>query len=233
VDVRCSVKYQVIDNEAEFLNFLYGLKDREDLVRNASEWALRKAVSTRGIDSLLTVDREEVEEEIQHRFLQTRLDACESGVRVVDVNLESIHAPAPVHWAFRDVASAVEDQRQKENLAREYWERTTLGAEGEAAGVLSQADGEAFDRVKTAEGDGYAFTVLSRVYAQSPQVTEIRLYLEWVDRFLPVMNKYVDLMPGRNGREVWLRMGPESKQDAGTRMEEFELPWSREQEDGQ
>jgi regulator of protease activity HflC (stomatin/prohibitin superfamily) len=180
------------------------------------------------------VDRGEVEYEIQTVFLQSRLDACESGIRIVDVNLESVHAPAPVHWAFRDVASAVEDERQKANLALEYWERTTLGAEGEAAGILSLAAGQAMERVQTAKGDGHAFTALREMYTQAPELTEIRLYLEQMDKCLPGMHKYVDLMPhSRNDRDVWLRMGPGSKKGTGGQIQEFELPWSREQEDTQ
>ena len=232
IDIRFSVQYQIIDTEKTFLEFIYGVKDKELLVRNAAEWALRKSVSTRGIDALLTVDRDKVEHEIQTGFLQNRLNACAAGIRVVDVNLESVHAPAPVHWAFRDVASAVEDQKQKENIAREYWEKTTLGAEGKAAGVLALAKGEAIERVQIAKGDGHAFDVLREVYVQSPELTEIRLYLEWMDKFLPGMNKYVDLMPPTgSGHDVWLRMRPESKKGTGGQIQEFKLPWSREQED--
>ncbi|UCH84217.1 MAG: SO_0444 family Cu/Zn efflux transporter [Candidatus Latescibacterota bacterium] len=232
VDIRCVLHYQIIDTLDAFLDYLYGIKDKNELVGGAAEWALRTAVAGRSIDSLLTVDRDVVEKTVSNELLQPRLDACRAGVRVVDVTLQSVHAPPPVHWAFRDVASAAEDQKQKENLAQEYWEKTTLEAEGEAARSLAVATGKAAEHVNGARGAAHAFEAQSAAYLEGPQVMETRLYLEWLDRVLPEMNKYVDLMPHKaGGSEVWLRMGPEAAPVPVEQPEQWPFPWDRQQEE--
>jgi len=234
VDIRCIVHYQIIDTKEAFLDYLYGIKDKTELVGGAAEWALRTAVASRSIDSLLTVERDAVEKTMRDDLLQPRLDACRAGVRVVDIALQSVHAPPPVHWAFRDVASAAEDQKQKENLAQEYWEKTTLEAEGEAAQSLALAMGKAFEHIGQARGSAHAFEVQSAAYLEGPEVMEIRLYLEWLDKILTGMNKYVDLMPRKGGAsEVWLRMGPESEPVPIEQPEPWPFPWERQQEEEQ
>jgi HflK protein len=234
VDVRCVVHYQIIDTRETFLNYLYGVKDKTELVESTAEWALRTSVASRSIDSLLTVDRDAVEKTMRDSLLQPRLNACGAGVRVVDVTLQSVHAPPPVHWAFRDVASAAEDQKQKENIAQEYWEKTTLEAEGEAARSMAVAVGKASEHINVAKGAAYAFEVQSTAYLEGPDIMEIRLYLEWLDKILPGMNKYVDLMPRRGGRsEVWLRMGPDSQPAPPQEEQSWPLPWERQQEEEQ
>jgi membrane protease subunit HflK len=212
IDVKCVAHYQVVDSYEAFMDYMYGVKDREALLRGAAEWALRTSVGGRAIDSLLTVDRGVVESAM-HVDMQRRLDACQAGVHVVSVTLHSIHAPPPVHWAFRDVASAAEDQKQKENIAQQYWEKTTLEARGEAARLVAVAEGKASEHVDGAKGKAYSFKAQSEMYRQAPTLMKTRLYLELMDRVLPGMNKYVDLMPRKTkGPDVWLRMGPKKKQ---------------------
>jgi membrane protease subunit HflK len=145
--------------------------------------------------------------------MQNRLDACRAGVQVSDVNLQSIHAPQPVHWAFRDVASAAEDQKQKENIAQQYWEKTTLEAQGEAAESIALAEGKSLEHVSAAKGKAYAFEAQNEAYRDATELMRTRLYLELMDMVLPGMRKYVDLMPRKTkGPDVWLRMGPEKKE---------------------
>jgi HflK protein len=234
VDIRCVVHYQIVDTKEAFHDYIYGVKDKTELVSGAAEWALRTSVASRSIDSLLTVERDAVEKTIRDKLLQPRLDQCRAGVRIVDITLQSVHAPPPVHWAFRDVASAAEDQKQRENLAQEYWEKTTLEAEGEAARARAVAVGKAAEHINEANGAAHAFLAQSAAYLEGPDVMEIRLYLEWLDKILPGMNKYVDLMPRKEGgSEVWLRMGPESKPVPLEEQDLWPFPWERQQEEEQ
>jgi HflK protein len=205
LDAQCVVHYQIEDSEEALLHYLYGVRDKEGLVRSGVEWALATAVASRGIDSLLTVDRESVEMNVRDELLQPFLQNCESGMRVVDVNLLEVHAPQPVHWSFRDVASAAEDKMQKINIARGYRERVVREAHGEAAGVVSYAVGKAKESVELARGEGDAFVLQTEAYREGPLVTRLRLYLESLDYVLPNLNKYVDMTSKeRPGLEFWL-----------------------------
>ena len=71
------------------------------------------------------------------------------------------------------------------------------------------------------------------MHKEDPALTETRLYLEWIDKLFPGMNKYVDLMPQEGkGKEVWLRMGPKSEAKPGERADSL-LPWFWQQEETQ
>lgn len=208
VDLQAVVFYQVQDRPEAVVRALYGVRDPDGLVRSAARRALQEAVASNGIDSLLTVCREDVERRARDELLQPVLDACGSGLRVVDVRLTSVHAPTPVHWAFRDVAGAAEDAAQYVNTAREYTERIVKEARGDSARAVSLARGQAVDRVARARGEASAFNELSAEYRRAPGLTRSRLHLEQLEKVLPGLRLYVDLTGTRGeGPDIWLRRG--------------------------
>ena len=204
IDIKWVVHYQVRQTEdgQGLWDYLYGLGDKEALVRAAAESAIRTAVGSRKIDTLLTTERGHVESVVKNEFLQPALDRCDAGIRVVNVSLLDVHAPPEVHWAFRDVASAAEDKETAINRAGEYSERVVRQAEGDAAKQVLTAEGHATQIVQQSEGQAVAFTEQLRAYQASPAVTKLRLYFESMDAVLGPLRKYVKL-----------------SQDAGTRLD--------------
>jgi membrane protease subunit HflK len=165
-------------------------------------------VGRRGIESLLTVARGEIEQSVARDYLQPALDRCSAGVTVVSVALNSTHAPQPVHEAFRDVASAAEDAERKVNEANEYRESVVREAAGARLSRLAITAGQAAERRARARGDSVAFHVLTEAYRDAPWVTRRRLQLEKLDAVLSKLTKYIDLTPaGRPGPEFWWRNG--------------------------
>ena len=140
--------------------------------------------------------------------MQPALDAARSGIRIVGFQLVSVHAPTPVHWAFRDVAGAAEDAVQYVNNAREYSERIVREARGDSARGVSLAHGGAADRVGSAAGEAFAFTALSREERKQSRLTRSRLHLEKLEEVLPGLDLYIDLTGSRDrGPDIWLRRG--------------------------
>jgi membrane protease subunit HflK len=208
LDLQCVVSYQVNDRPEDVLRVLYAVRDPDGLVRAAARWALQEAVGSQAIDSLLTVGRGTVERRVREALLQPALDACGSGLRVVDVRLTSVHAPTPVHWAFRDVAGAAEDAAQYVHAANEYTERTVREAAADSARAVSLALGQAVDRVQQATGEASSFESQSVEYRRAPGLTRTRLHLEQLERVLPGLRLYVDLSgPRGEGPDIWLRRG--------------------------
>jgi membrane protease subunit HflK len=187
---------------------LYQVRDPEGLVRATARWALQEAVGSQSIDSLLTVGRGGIEGQVRTELMQPALDACASGLRVVDVRLASVHAPTPVHWAFRDVAGAAEDAAQYVNMAHEYAERVVREAMGDSARGVALAHGQAVERVARASGEASSFELLNAEQRRAPALTKSRLRLEQLEKVLPRLRLYVDLTDGRGqGPDVWLRRG--------------------------
>ncbi len=209
IDLACVIHYRVRDSREEVMRHLYAVEDPDALVRAASEWSVREVVAGMAIDSLLTVARDGMEHAVREKHLQPVLDACGSGLEVISVRLNSVHAPYPVHWSFRDVASAAEDAQQSINRAREYREHLVRQARAESTRSVQLARGNAATHRGLAAGEAKAFGAQSAVYRADPVLMRSRLHLEQLDSVLPGRRKYVDLT-GRAGEgvSIWLRRGP-------------------------
>ncbi len=208
VDVQAVAQYQLRESPDAVLAYLFGVEDPDRLVRAAAVAALQEAVGGRGIEALLTDDRSGVERQVRDELMQPALDAWGSGIRIVGFRLVSVHAPTPVHWAFRDVAGAAEDAVKFVNQAREYAERTVREAQADSARGVLLARGQAVERVQKAEGEASAFSDQSGEYRKSPGLTRSRLYLEKLDAVLPGMNLYLDLTGSRGqGPSIWIKRG--------------------------
>ncbi len=209
IDIRWVVQYRIRDCEdgRDLERYLYGIANPEAMVRCAAGSAIRVAVGQRGIDTLLTTARGEVEVDVEQR-LQASLDTCDAGIVVVKVGLIDVHAPAEVHTAFRDVASASEDKMKTINVAEEFRERAVLEAEGMFRKQILAAESKARELVDYAMGLGTAFKQRREAYRSNPRITKLRLRLEAMDVVLPGLKKYVCLSSAiSNGIDLWLVEG--------------------------
>ncbi|MHC4624958.1 MAG: FtsH protease activity modulator HflK, partial [Planctomycetota bacterium] len=114
VDAQIIVQYQVKDPT----KFLFNVRDLErpqGALMDAAEVALRQVVGQRPIDDVLIGEKLQIEIDIRE-LLQQIIDGYNSGVRVVEVKLQTVRPPEEVASAFSDVVSAKED---KERLIKE------------------------------------------------------------------------------------------------------------------
>jgi membrane protease subunit HflK len=119
-----------------------------------------------------------------------------------------VHAPAAVHDAFRDIASALEDRAREVHEASGYAAERTAEASGEAAAVVEEGRADSVRAATLASGNAAAFGGIAGVHAESPSVTETRLYLESIERSLVEPRKYIH-GAGSAGGEVDLWIGTE------------------------
>ncbi|MBI3628847.1 MAG: FtsH protease activity modulator HflK, partial [Candidatus Rokubacteria bacterium] len=189
IDVAFTAQYQVQDPVA----FVYRVADADAVVRSVTIAALRAVLATMTVDAVYTTERDEVEQRVV-RDVQRLLDAYGIGVRMVGVNLLSVHAPEEVHAAFRDVASAQEDKILIVNRATTFAQEAVNLAEGDAAAMIESARAFKDERVLQAEGDALAFTLREREYRRAPDLTRFRLHLEALEEILPAAQKI--LRPG-------------------------------------
>ncbi len=206
IDIKWVVQYRVAEDGLR--DYLYGLEDAEQLLRNLAESAIREVIAGRSIDTLLTSDRDWIERTVRDELLQPALEASGTGLRVVHVALLDVHAPPEVHEAFRDVASADEDRITRMNEAQEYEERILPAARGEAAAKHSAARGDATAWTKTATGLAVAFNLRVDAYREAREVTRLRMFFESIDRVLPKLRKYIrPPAGGENELDLWLMRG--------------------------
>jgi HflK protein len=204
VDVAFTVQYQVKDPVA----FAFDQSDPDGVVRSAAVSALRAIVATLPVDAIYSSGRDDVERDAR-RAVQAKLDAYGTGVRVVGVNVLSVHAPEEVHAAFRDVASAQEDRILIVDRATTFAQEAVNLADGEATAMVESALAFKEERILHAEGDARAFSLRERAYRRSPDLTTFRLHVETLEEVLPRAQKI--LRPGRKDLrefDLWLLEPP-------------------------
>ncbi len=207
VDVRCAVQYRIQDAPRAVWRSLYGVEATEALMRRALESALRTALATRSIDTVYSTDRADLERRVRDELLPEALARVDAGLEIIAVNLVEVHGPPPVHAAFRDVASAVEDQARLAGAAWEYDERVTRQAAADAIVRVFAAEAAAYVAKQRAEAEARVFALQLESFAEAPEVTARRLYLECLDAVLPQLRKVLRL--GADA-DLWLseRTGP-------------------------
>ncbi|MBM4078912.1 MAG: FtsH protease activity modulator HflK, partial [Planctomycetes bacterium] len=187
LEMNFVVQYSVVEPSA-YLFALTGNPD--DLVRSASEAAIRRAIGTRTIEQVLTSDIEAIQSEVK-RDVESTAELCGLGIAVKAVCVEAGHPPFDVVDAFRDVASARQDKERAMNEAQTYANETVALARGSAVASTEAATGYTKSKVSQATGDADKFLAVSGSYRESPEVTRTRLFLETMETSLAGLRKVI------------------------------------------
>ena len=151
---------------------------------------MRQVVGARGIDDVLTTEKEAVQADTKD-LLQELLDTYEAGIRVAEVKLLNVNPPAEVQDAFDDVVRAREDKERIINLAEAYGEDILPRARGDAKRLTEEAEAFRAQRVNEATGQADRFTSILDAYRKAPDVTAQRLYLESIEDLLPEVEIFI------------------------------------------
>lgn len=186
IAVRLSLHYTIADPVA----FLLNTRTPEILIAQAGEAAMRQVVAQDTVDALLTVDKAILEEQAT-ALAQEVLNGYAAGLRLVSVQLLESNPPPEVADAFRDVASAREDSNTFINEALAYQNEVIPLARGSAQETVQTATADASQKIGRATADATQFAQQQSAYAQAPEATRLRLYLEAVEAILPGVRKFI------------------------------------------
>lgn len=184
VEVPLAVQYRISNLE----DFVLKVEDPETSLRHATESALRHVVGSTPMHDVLTEGREQMGVATTER-LQRYLDAYETGITVVQVNIESAQAPAEVQDAFDDVIRAREDEVRERNQAESYANSVIPEARGQAQRLLEEANGYREAMVARADGEAQRFDLLFNEYRQAPEVMRERMFIETMQEVLSNTSK--------------------------------------------
>ncbi len=189
IDAQIIVQYQVRDPE-KFLFNVRGLERPQGALTDAAEVALRQVVGQRPIDDVLITEKLQIEIDIRE-LLQRIIDNYNSGLKVIEVKLQTVRPPKEVAAAFSDVVSAKEDKDRFVKEAEGYREDILPKARGKAEAIIRAAEAYKAERVKRSQGDADRFLTVLKEYRNAKDVTRKRLYLETMERILPGIRKFV------------------------------------------
>lgn len=203
LNTKSTVQYRVTDPE----RWVYGFRDPENVLKLSTLSVAVDVLAGYGIDRVYAGDRDAVEERVL-AALRERAAAMRLGAEILRFSITDVHAPAEVHAAFRDVASAQEDKQTAINVALRYLDETVNLARGEAAGQLEGARSDAQGDILRAEGESGSLKLRAAAYRERRVGTKKRLYLEAVEEVLARARKIV--RPGWKGSgsvDLWVGNG--------------------------
>lgn len=199
VDAQLFVQYIVKDPS----QYLFRVKDPELTLKATAEVALRSVVGRNTIEYTMTDGRVVVQDEVK-KYLQTLLDEYQTGLLVTESRLLVVDPPEEVKDAFHEVVRAWEDRERLMREAEGYREDLIPKARGEAAQMVFIAEAYKEQRVIRAQGDAQKFVEVLKAYKKAKEVTRERLYLETVDKILPLKEKFILPPQGKDSVLKWL-----------------------------
>jgi membrane protease subunit HflK len=203
-DVKFVVIWQIDPLKPE--EFAFNVRRQESTVKAIAESAMREIVGRTQIQKILTAERKVIEPAVQD-LMQKALDDYKAGVKIIQVQLQSVDPPEQVIAAFRDVTAAQQDQDRLRNEAEAYANRVVPEARGQSAQILQQAQAYREQTVAEAKGQASRFQQVFEEYRKAPDVTRERLYLETMERVFGGMNKVIVDQPGGTGVVPYLPLG--------------------------
>ena len=205
-DLNCAVVPWVVQFRIDDpYKFLFKVRNVPKTLRDMSESVVRIVVGDRSIDEVIS-ERKEIADAVKVKLQQALIDS-ETGIKLVNVELQKTNVPEPVEASFNEVNKATQEKEQLIYQAKEEFNKIIPKARGEAEQTIKEAEGYAMDRVNRAKGDANRFLALWKEYNKAKDVTRRRLYLEAMDVLLPKMgNKYV-IDPDQKGLLPLLNLG--------------------------
>jgi membrane protease subunit HflK len=186
VNMRFSVLWSVSDPIA----FLFNVREPADMIRSIGESAMREVVGRRPAQDIFRDDRAGIALAVQ-QITQGIVDEYGMGVTTSQVAIENVAPPTEVADAFDEVQRAEQDEDRFQEEARSY-SNTLLGdARGQAAQMREDAAAYANRVVQEAEGEAARFTSIYNEYANAPEVTRKRLFLETMEQVLGNSEKVI------------------------------------------
>ncbi len=194
VDIRFTVQYRLKDARA----FLFENRDPDAAVMQAAESAVREIVGRSNVDSVLYEQRDAVASDLV-KSIQVQLDRLNTGIIVVNVNVQSVQVPEQVQAAFNDAFKAGADRDRLKNEGQAYASDVIPKARGTASRMKEESEGYRSQVIARAEGDVQRFRSVLTEYQQAPQVTRDRMYLDTMQQvYANVTKVFIDSKANSN-----------------------------------
>lgn len=201
VDVSVIVQWNIKNAE----EFLFNIRQPEQIIKAVTESAIRDIIGQILIDRAFAEGRTEIQLKAKE-LVQEILDRYGAGVTITEINLKDVNPPQSVIESFREVDRANSDQERMINEAESYRNKKIHESRGQAAEIIAQGQAYKESILAKASGETGRFLLVAAQYAKSPQIMRTRLYLEMMEKVLESGQKI--LMEGKNAVLPHLALPP-------------------------
>jgi membrane protease subunit HflK len=186
VNVQFSVLFTVSDPKA----YLFRLESPAATLQQVAESAMREVVGRRPAQDIFRDNREDISTEVRS-IIQGTMDSYGSGISINAVPIEDAAPPREVADAFEEVQRAEQDEDRFVEEANQYANQKLGQARGQAAQVREEASAYKDKVVNEAQGEAQRFVSIYNEYANAPDVTRRRIFLETMEAVLKNSNKII------------------------------------------
>ena len=195
VNVQFSVLFSVTDPKA----YLFNVEDPANTLQQVAESAVREVVGRRPAQDIFRDNRQAIAQDVK-ATIQATMDTYGAGISVNTVAIEDAAPPREVADAFDEVQRAEQDEDRFVEESNQYANQVLGQARGQAAQNREEAAAYKDRVVKEAQGEAQRFISVYDAYAQAPDVTRKRLYLETMQEVLGKSKKVI--LDEKNGQGV-------------------------------
>jgi modulator of FtsH protease HflK len=186
VNVQFSVLFTVTDPRA----YLFNLESPAETLQQVADSAMREVAGRRPAQDLFRDDREGMSTQVRD-IIQGTMDRYGSGISINAVPIEDAAPPREVADAFEEVQRAEQDEDRIVEEANRYANQQLGQARGQAAQVREEASAYRDRVVNEAQGEAQRFISIYQEYANAPDVTRERIFIETMENVLKNSNKII------------------------------------------
>lgn len=188
VNIDFFVEWKISDP----VKYLYATENPNTILKNMIQSSVRSVVGTKNIDDVLTTGKIQIQADVME-MLRTRLEVQDIGMMILDVKVNDSEPPTEdVAKAFREVETAKQEKETALNGAMAYRNSNIPQANAEADRIVREAEANKQSKINEAVGERDRFLSMYNEYANFPQITRERMYLEMLEKILPNIKVYID-----------------------------------------
>ena len=188
VNINFFVEWKISDP----YKYLFETDSPNVILKNMLQSTVRSVVGTKQIDDVLTTGKIQIQADVKE-MLRQHLESQDIGVMILDVKVNDSEPPTEdVAKAFRDVETAKQEKETALNEAIAYKNSKLPEANAQADKIVRAAEGLKQSKINEAMGERDRFLSMYEEYANFPQITRDRMYLEALEDILPNIRVYID-----------------------------------------
>lgn len=188
VNIDFFVEWKISDP----FKYLFVTENPNAILRNMIQSSVRSVVGVRKIDDVLTTGKIQIQADVKEMLTENLMDN-DIGVMVLDVKINDSEPPTEeVAKAFRDVETAKQKKETALNQALQYRNSNLPAANAEADKIVKEAEAAKESKINEAIGERDRFLSMYNEYANFPEITRQRMYLEALEKVLPGVELYID-----------------------------------------
>jgi membrane protease subunit HflK len=164
--------------------FVLRTAELEPVLSRLAESSLARALSLRGIDAALRLERAAIARDVEAELVRS-VSAAGLGIAILGVSLTDARPPGEVAADFAAAQAAQSERDRRVNDARTFAATTESAAQAEAQARLARARAAALRTVVLARGRASRFLALLAAADRNRALTIRRLYVDMLRELLP------------------------------------------------